>query len=231
MKHLYPGESPRSVTASRPAVVQHAPESISRARNRSGTLALASAAVLLAACAVRADTPTGGDPAPIDPLLAQSRSLVADFEGRLKAQLQSAMKAGGPVEAISVCRDVAPQIAADLSRESGAAIGRVSKRLRNPGNMAETWQSDVLSSFAESRHNGESVTEYFERSDGRTRYAKAIHMGPLCLACHGSTLAPDVSAALAADYPHDRAAGYELGQLRGAFSVTWSEVDEDATAR
>lgn len=231
MKSLHPEVSPRSVTASRPASAKHAPESINPARNRSGTLALASAAVLLAACAVRADTPTAGAADTIDPLLAQSRALVADFEGRLRTQLQSAMKAGGPVEAISVCRDVAPQIAADLSRESGASVGRVSDRFRNPRNMTETWQNDVLVSFAESQPDSASVAEYFARSDGRTRYAKAIHMGPVCLACHGSSLAPDVSEALAAKYPHDRAVGYELGQLRGAFSVTWRDADDAAPVR
>jgi hypothetical protein len=50
---------------------------------------------------------------------------------------------------------------------------------------------------------------------------KAIPTGAVCLACHGQTLAPEIQEALDTDYPHDRARGYELGQIRGAFSITW----------
>ncbi len=50
---------------------------------------------------------------------------------------------------------------------------------------------------------------------------KAIPTGPVCLVCHGSELSPDVRAALDEHYPHDRARGYQLDDIRGAFSITW----------
>jgi len=53
------------------------------------------------------------------------------------------------------------------------------------------------------------------------RYMRAIPTDALCLTCHGKTLAPDLAAAIARNYPGDQATGFELGQLRGAFSVTW----------
>jgi len=53
------------------------------------------------------------------------------------------------------------------------------------------------------------------------RYMKAIPLQDACLKCHGTpeNVAPAVTDALAADYPHDKATGYTLGQLRGAFSI------------
>jgi hypothetical protein len=44
---------------------------------------------------------------------------------------------------------------------------------------------------------------------------------PRCLNCHGKpeNLAPEVKEMLAHLYPEDKAVGYELGDLRGAFSV------------
>jgi hypothetical protein len=53
---------------------------------------------------------------------------------------------------------------------------------------------------------------------------RAIPTDALCLTCHGKTLAPDLAAAIARNYPGDQATGFELGQLRGAFSVTWPPV-------
>ena len=50
-------------------------------------------------------------------------------------------------------------------------------------------------------------------------FMKAIPTGSLCLACHGTTLAPDVSTELSKLYPDDKAKGYSLNQVRGAIVV------------
>lgn len=155
-----------------------------------------------------------------DPRLGASRALVAEFEGRLKSALMDAMAAGGPVSAIAVCRDMAPGIASELSRRSGAAVSRTSLRLRNPQNLPEPWQVEVLEGFAE-RSATDGPLEHFAVEQGRVRYMKAIRIQPPCVACHGAAIAPAVQAQLDADYPHDRARGYDVGALRGAFVVSW----------
>lgn len=155
-------------------------------------------------------------------LLLQSRELTAEYASLLQAALQDAMASGGPVAAISVCKDQAPAIASELSRRSGANVERTSLRFRNPGNAPEDWQRDVLAEF-----DGGEPNEFFvESADGAARYMKAIPTGGVCLACHGETLAPEVEEALDAAYPHDRARGYALGQVRGAFSVSWPVAEK-----
>jgi hypothetical protein len=57
------------------------------------------------------------------------------------------------------------------------------------------------------------------------RYLRAISTGPLCLACHGRELAPQVRDVIDELYPHDRARGYAPGEVRGAFSVVWPPSD------
>jgi hypothetical protein len=57
--------------------------------------------------------------------------------------------------------------------------------------------------------------------DGGATYMQAIVTQPLCVACHGTALAPDVASALARLYPSDRATGFAVGDLRGAFVVRW----------
>jgi len=58
--------------------------------------------------------------------------------------------------------------------------------------------------------------------DGEFRYMKAIPTGQVCLACHGSSVQPELNDHIQTLYPKDQATGFELGQLRGAFSLTKS---------
>lgn len=156
-----------------------------------------------------------------DPRLADSREIVKEFAGRLQTALQSAISSGGPANAIVVCKDIAPAIASELSRERGAAVSRTSLRLRNPANLPRDWQFDVLRKF-DDRKATDTAPEFYEsRPDGQFRYMKAIPTGGLCLACHGSDIPAEVDALLDVNYPHDRARGYAAGDIRGAFSIVW----------
>ena len=150
-------------------------------------------------------------------LLIKSRTLTSEYATQLQAALQEALSTGGPVAAIGVCRDLAPAIQSELSRQSGAFVRRTSLKFRNPGNAPDDWETEALETFANSDQQ-----EVFEiTSSGATRYMKAIPTGGVCLACHGEQLAADVKESLDAAYPHDRARGYSLGEIRGAFSITW----------
>ena len=169
-------------------------------------------------------------PAAEDPLLAESRDIARDFGDRLRAALQAAMVEGGPAGAVDICKEAAPQIASELSRTTGAQVVRTSLRVRNPRNLAAAWQAEVLRSFeAQAAAGASAAPEYFERlGDGEVRYMKAIPAAGLCLACHGTALSEDVRQMLGELYPHDRAVGYEPGDVRGAFSIVWpAERKED----
>ena len=72
------------------------------------------------------------DEAVDDERLAASRSMVAELQASLQAELSAAMEEGGPAAAVAVCRDRAPQIASELARKHGAVVGRTSLRTRNP---------------------------------------------------------------------------------------------------
>jgi len=157
----------------------------------------------------------------------QSRALAQRLGAELKAELGRALQSGGPVAAISVCRYKAPEIAGRLSQESGAIVGRTALRLRNPANAPSDWQREGLERFAADLAAGKAPAELESLETVSTpqgvehRYLRAIVTEPVCVTCHGTTLAPDVAAAVAKDYPQDRATGFEPGQLRGAFSVVW----------
>ena len=155
-------------------------------------------------------------------LKAEAISIVKQFGGSLKPELKKAMKSGGPPNAIQVCAEKAPAIARQLSDESGWYLKRVSLKPRNAETATpDAWEKKVLQQFDERQANGENADKmaYAEIVDGRFRFMKAQGVEGVCLACHGAELKPATEAALAEQYPLDTARGYQLGQIRGAFSL------------
>lgn len=163
--------------------------------------------------------------------LKSSRSLAQTFGMRLKTELKTGLEEGGPVQAIAVCKNVAPQVASELSRQSGAKVARTSLRYRNANNAPEPWQARVLKDFDQQAANKQANAplEFFKReADGTIRYMKAIRTDGVCLACHGESIPPALQESLDRDYPHDRAVGYSLGDVRGAFSISWPSPDSNS---
>lgn len=159
-----------------------------------------------------------------DPRIVAGRAISLQFGAELKLALERALAEKGPVYAIAVCRDEAPKIAALLSAEQGAKVSRTALRLRNPENAPGPSQFAGLESFERQLAGGAKADglELFElQPDGRAIYMKAIVTAPLCTVCHGESIAPEVQQALKQHYPRDRATGFEIGSLRGAFSVEW----------
>lgn len=156
----------------------------------------------------------------------RAQQAIGEFQQQLQQALRAAMQAGGPVAAITVCRDQAPQIAAQTGARLGLQLRRISQRNRNPDNAADDAFTPLLDQFAMRLQAGEPVSALHARIDtgsGNTRqshYLQAISTQAMCLGCHGKTLAPAVQAALHAHYPADRATGYSEGELRGAFVVS-----------
>jgi hypothetical protein len=168
-----------------------------------------------------------GEPAPDTAWVDQSRQLAMQLGGQLKSELTKAIAEGGPIAAINVCYLRAPEIAAQLSQASGARVGRTALRVRNPSNAPDELERSVLEQFATDLGSGpvdrplEAIFEIRRGDAVERRYMRAIPTDALCLTCHGKTIAPDLAAAIARDYPKDQATGFEQGQLRGAFSVVW----------
>ena len=158
--------------------------------------------------------------------IGASREAIKSFAGALQEQLMSSMAAGGPIAAIEVCKIAAPEIAAMASDAHGWSIRRTSLKLRNPANAPDPWELAMLRGFEARRAAGEDPVTLdhaeFVIGDGRRtfRYMKAIGTQPVCTVCHGTSIAPEVAAALDALYPDDRARGFEVGDIRGAFSIT-----------
>jgi hypothetical protein len=173
------------------------------------TLILLATALAISACESEA---------PADEAAVDKVSKGAELLKPFKMELQQALKTGmsqGPEHAIDVCRVKAPEIAAALSQQ-GIRMGRASHKLRNPGNEGPEWVQPILADYLETEQR-EPVEVALE--NGYIGYAEPIGIQPLCLTCHGETIAPGVAATIAEAYPEDQATGFENGDLRGVFWV------------
>jgi len=174
------------------------------------------AAVLLATAAVASSPPewTG-----------QARSAAASLGSALMPELNRALTGDGPIAAVEVCNVRAPQIAAGINRP-GLEIGRTALRVRNAANAPDEWERETLRHFKARLADGAdpaSLEAWTTATvDGRKlgRWMKAIPTAPLCITCHGETIAPELARTIEQLYPEDQATGFEVGQLRGAFTAT-----------
>lgn len=151
-------------------------------------------------------------------------SMQKNLAGKLLAQIDK----GGPASAIGVCATIAPEVASELSRQSGWRVTRVSLKVRNPVlGTPDAWEQQVLREFDERAARGEKPeslehTETVTEPQGRVfRYMKALPVQETCLTCHGDAdkQSPELKARLATYYPKDQATGYQVGQIRGALTV------------
>ena len=203
------------------------------------------ATALLAACAqdvpqppaaaaadpADATTVSVADPADAaaDTALDRAKAAAMAFSGQLRSRLQSAMAEGGPTTAVEVCHTEAPQIATAVMAEHGVRMGRVAApgRNRNPAQAADDWKLTTLEAFQravdEGAAAGEQVAVMREHlPEGvAVRMMRGIVTEPVCLACHGAAVAPEVHETILARYPDDGATGFTVGDLRGAL---WVEV-------
>nr|WP_313223452.1 DUF3365 domain-containing protein [Stutzerimonas nitrititolerans] len=147
-------------------------------------------------------------------------ALIAPFQQQLMATVKAVRDSGGPQRAVQACLELAPQITHEHSG-GGWQIGRTALRVRNPDNAPDAWERKVLEQFRQRAAAGEPLEQmrYAERVDGELRLMKAIPTAEACLACHGQAVEPELAARIDQYYPEDQARGFEVGDLRGAFTL------------
>ena len=157
-------------------------------------------------------------------LFTEARKVATTLPPKLLAALQEEISKSGAEGAIPVCKDLAPGMAGELSRETGWKIKRVSLKARNDARaIPDAWEKAALEDFDKRAAAGEppAALEKGERIGSEYRFVKALPVQGLCLACHGPVdkLSPAMKTALGKHYPNDRATGYSEGQIRGVISV------------
>jgi len=151
----------------------------------------------------------------------EAREATMTFQKALKKELMSAMQSGGPKKAVEVCHSRAPEIAGEISKQTGWEIGRTSLKTRNEKNKPSDTEREVLEGFEQRTDNGEAIStlEWWQANENAIAYMKAIPRKGMCASCHGSNVSPSLKEHINQFYPHDMATGFEVGDIRGAFTL------------
>ncbi len=168
---------------------------------------------MLGACGA-SEAPSNTPPEAVDPDLAQG--MISRMAGTLIGELTTQMAEKGPVEAISICADRAPEMAKEISTEQ-LRLRRIGTRPRNTATNTPTeGERAVLAKLTKE-------SPIFQGEvDGKQMFLRAQFIpSAMCLTCHGTPeqVPRDVQEALAKRYPDDQAMGYAVGDLRGALIV------------
>ena len=149
--------------------------------------------------------------------MEKARNALQPLKEQLVDALTGALEEGGPENAIAVCRDEAPRIAAELS-VGGVRMGRTSHKLRNPDNAPQPWVEPLLATYLEDPENPEPRAVRLDNST--IGYVEPIYAMSFCLSCHGPSIEPALQETIRSLYPEDQATGFRMNELRGLFWVT-----------
>ena len=159
-----------------------------------------------------------------DAELNTSRAAASELLKVLKGEMEKALQSGGPINAIHFCNENAQKLTQEVAAKHGVDVSRTSLRIRNPKNQPDAWETAVLKTFDERRAAGEAARdlehyEVVDANDSKTfRYMKAIPLFGPCYNCHGA-VKPELKSEITRLYPDDQATGFEVGDVRGAFTV------------
>jgi len=113
-----------------------------------------------------------------------------------------------------------------LSKNYGAVIRRVSLKMRNPQDQPSDLEKELLDAYAYQRENSAELKENVQPvGEDQYLFTKPIMVeNALCLTCHGTFengFTKETDAFIKSKYPEDQATGYEIGDLRGMWSITF----------
>lgn len=146
----------------------------------------------------------------------------ASFQA-LSRNLQQAMKEGGVKNALEFCNVEAMPLTDSLASHYGIELRRASHQPRNPVNRADSLEMETIKEYIRKIEQGGELKPVTYARDNTITYHAPIRIpGQLCLNCHGSPgtdIAQSDLKTIQELYPEDEATGFEMGELRGIWSI------------
>lgn len=147
-------------------------------------------------------------------------------KAQLGKNLMKAINEKGAAGAVEFCHIEAMKLTDSMSVMHNAIIARVSDKPRNPKNKANTKELGHITAFKELLESGSDIDPIVEEIYGEINFYYPITTNTMCLQCHGKPNEQITSSTLSTLknlYPEDRATGYDIGQVRGMWSIHFSK--------
>jgi hypothetical protein len=160
-------------------------------------------------------------------LKQRAAAIAKEAFSELSSNLLASITRSGLNEALPYCSDKAMPITKSVAAKHGVGLSRVTHKARNRANQAtdaelaliRQFQSDVASKRAP------APVLVTNTNHAVSVYVPIVIPNALCLMCHGqpgTEVSVELQSTLRKLYPEDRATGFALGDLRGAWRVDFN---------
>jgi len=142
----------------------------------------------------------------------------------LMGELSKAMGEGGVINAVEYCSLNALSLTDSMSKTLNVQISRISHKNRNPNNNASTKELEMISQYISKKEEGIELKPRSVTSEDAYTVYIPIEVKGLCLNCHGEVgkdIADEDYIVISNLYPDDRATGFQLGDLRGLWKISF----------
>jgi len=155
--------------------------------------------------------------------LAKGQKITAKAFEILSSNLKEAIQEGGIPHAIPYCHINALPLIDSISEPYGIIVTRTSLQARNPKNIPNKFEREILIQFEEEFKAGKNLEPVIVAVDDKQAlYCSPIFMKPLCLNCHGMPereVAQYTMDLIKKYYPDDKAIKYKENDFRGMWTV------------
>ena len=129
----------------------------------------------------------------------------------------------GTLEALAFCNIQAIPLTDSMSVNYNAKIKRVSDKNRNPKNNANAEELKYIAQFKKDFAEQKEIKPIVLEEGNKVQFYYPIETNSMCLQCHGTQIKPEVSRQILKLYPKDLAVGYNEGDVRGIWSITFDK--------
>ncbi|MFN3603429.1 MAG: DUF3365 domain-containing protein [Leptonema sp. (in: bacteria)] len=143
-----------------------------------------------------------------------------EFFDELRNELVTSISKKGLDGTISFCKVKSLELEKKYSEKYNRKVYRISDKYRNPQHKPTEDEKKILEYWAKRLSEKQTIQPVYYVTGEKTKVMKPIKtFANLCLQCHGDyeSIDPKVREAIKKEYPDDKAFGYKLDDLRGAF--------------
>lgn len=158
--------------------------------------------------------------------LDQGKIIASKTFETLSKELSVKIGEEGVAGAIKYCNVNALGLTDSIADLYSVDVKRVSDKIRNQNNRADSIELAVISGYRDKMSKGEQLDPILVQEDAKVRFMAPIILKELCLNCHGvpgTNVLDQNMEVINQYYPQDRAIDYSLGDLRGIWSISFNK--------
>ncbi|TGL90738.1 DUF3365 domain-containing protein [Leptospira congkakensis] len=156
---------------------------------------------------------------------AAAIAITNEAKTNLVQKLNLALREGGTKQAIPFCKLNAIGFTNRLGQKHEVTLRRITNKPRNHSNLLSVEEEKIFLEIEKLKTSeGVFPNKTVTSDESVTVYVPIPVMG-FCLQCHGNSneIQKETKQILNREYPNDKAIGYQVGELRGLFSVKFTK--------